>query len=200
MSTPNNSAPPTVVVKKSGNWGTKILLLLITIALLALAGFLAVTFMPLWWAHRVGDVADGTFSSAVFAGLTCGFIFTALPLLMIRRVFALHGGISSRVVWLILAAVLASPNLTTLFIVLGSSNAAHDAERTLAVDAPGFRNASAAGAVVAAMVVLWLWTLLAGRRRRTKQLKAKDAELRRRDEELARLQATQTPKRPDPPA
>ena len=131
------------------NWGTKIVLVLITIVLLALAGLLAVTWLPRWWAHRVGGVVDGAISTGVFAGLTCGVVFTAIPLLLLRRVFAWRGvAVASRVVWLILAAVFAAPNLTTLAIVLGNGNTAHAAERTLDVEAPAFRTSTAVGAVI----------------------------------------------------
>ncbi len=167
------------------NWGTKIVLVLITIVLLALAGLLAVTWLPRWWAHRVGAVVDGTISTGVFAGLTCGVVFTAIPLLLLRRVFAWRGvAVASRVVWLILAAIFAAPNLTTLAIVLGNGNTAHAAERTLDVDAPAFRTSTAVGAVIGAGLVLLWWSLLAGRRRRRGQLEQLKAEVRVRESEL----------------
>lgn len=154
------------------------MLVLVTIVLLALAGLLAVTWMPSWWAHRVGDVADGKWTSGTFAGLTCGFVFTAIPLLMLRRVFARHGGIAGRLVWLLLAVLFAAPNLITLGIVLGNGNSAHAAERTFDVEAPGFRNATTIGAAVAVVFVVMLWALLASRRRRARQLRERDAELK----------------------
>ncbi|MBK7621222.1 MAG: permease [Kineosporiaceae bacterium] len=169
---------PTVVVQRERDWSTRIVLVLVTVVLLALAGLLAVTWLPSWWAHRVGDVADGTMSSATFAGLTCGFVFTAIPLLLLRRVFARHGGLGLRMVWLMLAVVFAAPNLITLGIVLGNGNSAHAAERTFDVEAPGFRNATAIGAAVAVVFVVMLWALLASRRRRSRQLHERDAELK----------------------
>ena len=167
-----------MVVERERDWSTRIVLVLVTIVLLALAGLLAVTWMPSWWAHRVGDVADGKWGSGTFAGLTCGFVFTAIPLLLVRRVFARHGRIAVRLVWLLLAVLFAAPNLITLGIVLGNGNSAHAAERTFDVEAPGFRNATAIGAAVAVVFVVMLWALLASRRRRSRQLHERDEELK----------------------
>ncbi len=157
----------------------RITLVAITVALLALAVLLAVTWLPRWWAQRVGDVVDGRISTGVFAGLVCGVLFTALPLLLLRRVFAWHAGsLTSRVVWLLLAAVLAAPNLTTLGIVLGNGNAAHAGERIFDVDAPAFRTASLVGAVVGALVAVLWWVLMATRRRNKRRIAELEARVR----------------------
>ncbi|MBL8931351.1 MAG: hypothetical protein JNL54_14620 [Kineosporiaceae bacterium] len=184
---------PTVVVKRERDWGTRVVLVLVAVVMLALAGLLAVTWLPRWWAHRVGEVSDGKFSSGIFAGLTCGFVFTAGALLLLRRVFARHGGFGARVVWLLLAIVAAAPNLVTLGIVLGTGESAHAAERTLDVEAPGFRAASAIGAAVAGAFVLMWWVMMAGRHRRQRQLRERDAELA----EL-RQRVTERPAAPEP--
>ncbi len=159
------------------DWGARIVLVLVTVVLLALAAVLAVTFVPRWWAHRVADVGDGTFTTSIFAGFVCGFVFTALPLLALRRVFGRRGGVTARVVWLLVTALLAAPNLTTLAIVVGEGSAAHAAERTLDVGAPGFRYATVVGAMAAAVFVIMLWFMLGSRRHRTRQLRERDAEL-----------------------
>jgi membrane protein implicated in regulation of membrane protease activity len=177
------------VASKNSNWGTKIVLILVTIVLIALAALLAINFLPNWWAHRVGEVADGKFTSGIFAGLTCGVVFTAIPLLMLRRVFGRHGGVAGRTIWLILAALFAAPNLTTLAIVIGNGNAAHAAERTFDVEAPGFRNGSAIGAAAGAVLVMMFWLMMAGRRRRKKQLHQRDVELEHLRLEVQRRQA-----------
>jgi hypothetical protein len=176
------------------NWGTKIVLVLITLVMLALAGLLAVTWLPRWWAHRVGAVVDGTISAGVFAGLTCGVVFTALPLLMLRRVFGRHGSVASRVVWLVAALLVAGPNLTTLAIVLGNGNAAHAAERTLDVEAPAFRGATLVGAVIGAVLAIAWWGLLAGRRRRRRRVAELEAELERRDQQERATRQGQQPR------
>jgi uncharacterized membrane protein YccC len=80
------------------------------------------------------------------------------------------------------ALLIASPNLITLGIVLGPGGAAHAGERTLDVDAPGFRSSSLIGAIVAVLLVLAIWLLLRSRR----HAKEESARLRNeRDEALA---------------
>jgi hypothetical protein len=68
--------------------------------------------------------------------------------------------------------VLAIPNLLTLGIVIGSGRAAHAGERTLDVDAPGFRGAGLAGAITAALVVAAVEYLLVSRRWTRRRLDA----------------------------
>jgi MFS family permease len=177
------AAPP----RPDRDWATRLVLVLVAVVLLVLAALLTVAFLPRWWAHRVGSVSDGAFGTGVFAGLVCGFVFTALPLLALRRVLGRRGGVTARVVWLLLAALLAAPNLTTLAIVVGTGDGAHAAQRTLDVQAPGFRYATMIGAAAAVVFVAMFWLLLASRRRRTRQVLERDALLADQDAELAHL-------------
>ena len=78
------------------------------------------------------------------------------------------------------AILIASPNLITLGIVLGPGGGAHAGERTLDVDAPGFRSSSLIGSVVAALVVLAIWLLLRSR----SQAKQERARLRNERDEV----------------
>jgi hypothetical protein len=135
-----------------------------TVAFLV-AGLLAAAFVPRWWAHRVGDQANESFAGGIMLGLFYGFVFTVLPLLLI--VWGIRRRRSGRM-WLFIlagAALLALPNLMTLGIVFGPGGAAHAGERTLDVKAPGFRNASLAGALLAATAIGFVWYLLSSRRR-----------------------------------
>ncbi len=59
-----------------------------------------------------------------------------------------------QIVLLILGVLVVLPNLLTLSVVLGGNSAAHAGERIMDVDAPGFRGASLAGAIIG--VVLFL--------------------------------------------
>lgn len=193
------TAEQPAVVEKRGNWGTKIVLVLVTLVLLALLVLLAITWLPRAWAIQVGQISDESIMVNGFAGFACGLVFTAVPLLMLRRVLRLHGGLAGRVVWLILAALFAAPNLTTLGIVLGTGNSAHAAERTLDVDAPGFRLGSVIGAVVAALLVLMFWVLMGNRHRRKKQLHVRDAEIEQLRHEVKRREA-ESRTSPEPPS
>lgn len=197
-------APPTPPEpQKRSNLGLKVLLTLVTIALLALVGFLGSMALPRWWAYRVGDVVDQKIGNGVFAGVVCGFVFTAIPLLLLRRVFTFkHSGIGARTAWLLLAVLFAAPNLITLFISLGTSNSAHDAQRIMSDESPAFRTSALIGAVFAAAAVLLLWVMLASRRRRRKQIKELQANVADRDAKVAeaekRAAQTGTGPVPDP--
>jgi uncharacterized membrane protein YccC len=80
------------------------------------------------------------------------------------------------------AILLALPNLLTLGIVLGSGKAAHAGERTLDVDAPGFRGATL-GAVIAAVIAFLLWEyLMYSRRRARDQVHRLRAQLKAREQ------------------
>ncbi|MFN8075992.1 MAG: hypothetical protein U0Q15_11300 [Kineosporiaceae bacterium] len=150
------------------------------VAVLALAGLglFCVAVLPRWWAHRVGDAADGRFSTAIWLGLSLGVVATALPLLLLARALRRHGrGWRRRAVLLVAAVLVAAPNLVTLGIELGNGRAAHAADRTLDVEAPGFRGATLVGSLAAAVLVATLLVLLRSRRRRGEELRRVRAEL-----------------------
>ena len=68
-------------------------------------------------------------------------------------------------------ALLALPNLFTLGIVLGRNSAAHAGDRTLDVEAPGFRGASLTGALLAVAAIGFVWYLLSSRARARAELR-----------------------------
>ena len=59
------------------------------IATVALVGFalLGAAFLPRWWSHRVAHQVNGSMSVGIMLGLFYGFVFTALPLVTVLRVF-----------------------------------------------------------------------------------------------------------------
>jgi hypothetical protein len=126
--------------------------------------FVAAAFLPRWWSHRVADQAGGSFTSGILLGLFYGFVFTLLPLAVIwiglRRSHTWKG----RVVTVIVALVVAFPNVLTASIVLGWGNAAHAGERTLDVEAPGFRWSTLLGVLAAAVLALLIGYLVQSRR------------------------------------
>jgi hypothetical protein len=134
----------------------------------------AAAFIPRWWAHRVGDQANESFTGGIMLGLFYGFVFTVLPLLLI--VWGIRRRRSGRM-WLWIlggAALLALPNLMTLGIVFGPGSGAHAGDRTLDVEAPGFRGASLAGALLALAAIGFVWYLLSSRRRARAELGARE--------------------------
>jgi MFS family permease len=137
--------------------------IVVAVALVGLA-LLGAAFLPRWWSHRVAHQVNGSMSVGIMLGLFYGFVFAALPLVIVVRTFRKRRPWK---VWASLAAlaiVLAGPNLITLGIVIGSGHGAHAGQRTLDVDAPGFRGASLAGAIVAALTLAAVEYLLVSRR------------------------------------
>jgi hypothetical protein len=179
---PQFGAAPPVAPHPRNAWGTRGVALVVG-ALAGIGGWFAATrFLPRWWAHRIGAVSDGTFTAGISAGLVCGIAFTLLPLLVLRGVARRGATWTTRFVLVVLAFLLAVPNLITLGIVLGTNDAAHAAERTFDVDAPGFRGATLAGAIVGGLLGAAFWVLLWRGRRRRQQIADLKGRLAERDE------------------
>ena len=131
----------------------------ITVAVL-LALLIGAAFIPRWWAQRVGDQANESFTGGIMLGLFYGFIFTILPVLLI--IWGIRRRRSGRMwLWILVGAMLlALPNLLTLGITLGPGSGAHAGDRTLDVEAPGFRGATLGGALLAVAAIAFIWYLL----------------------------------------
>jgi len=141
--------------------------------------------VPRWWSHRIGDQVNGSIPAGITLGLVYGFLFAVLPLLVL---FWAARKRRSWKAWLVFAAVavfLALPNLFTLGIVVGRGNAAHAGERTLDVDAPGFRGGTLAGAILAVLFIAGVKYLLASRRRARREAERLRTEAREKDERPA---------------
>jgi hypothetical protein len=155
---------PDASVRRRPLWLT-----LFGVAAVVLLVVFASAFLPRWWSHRVGDRVNESFTRGTLLGLVLGFVFTLVPLLVawlgIRRLHSWR----ARAVVVLLAAVLAAPNLLTLSIVVGTGNAAHAGDRTLDVEAPGFRGATLVGALAAAALIAWPIYALRSRRRRRRR-------------------------------
>ena len=150
---------------------------LVILVVIAVGVLLGITVLPRWWAGRVDGVTDRSLTAGIFAGLTCGVVFTAIPLLLLRGAVARHRGWRARAAWFLAALVFAVPNLITLGIVLGRGESARVASTSMDVDAPGFRWSTGAGAVVGVLLVAGWWTLWASRRRRVREVHRLRAEL-----------------------
>lgn len=138
--------------KSSSERGRRWVLGVVGLLVAVIVYFIAAAVIPRWWAQRVADVVDGRLTVGALFGLFVGLVFTIVPLGLAygivrfrtqRRTWAGWLG------WLGLVVLTAAPNLMTLGIVLGGSNAAHAGVRILDVDGPGFRVWSLIGAVAA---------------------------------------------------
>jgi hypothetical protein len=152
-------------VEAEANWGRRLLVGGGIAAVVVVAILLASAAVPRWWAHRIGDRVDGSITQGVVVGLLCGFVFSLLALLVFILVIRRARSVKAIVIGLSVALVLALPNLMTLGIVLGVGSGAHAGDRTLDVEAPAFRGATLAGAIVAGLLASYIWYLLASRER-----------------------------------
>jgi hypothetical protein len=145
--------------------GPRSLTVIVVIAVAVVVLLAGSAFLPRWWSHRIADQANGSFTNGIGLGLFYGFTFTVLALVVlwlgVRKITSWKG----RLILLAAALLIASPNLLTLGIVAGPGGAAHAGERTLDVDAPGFRASSLTGAIIALLVVFVVGLLLRSRRR-----------------------------------
>jgi hypothetical protein len=128
-------------------------------------------FLPRWWAQVIGNAVDGSFTAGAWWGLLIGGVFTLAPVLLLAQAVLTRRSLRVRSGFLVLAVLLAVPNLLTLGIVLGTSAAAHAGERILDVDGPAFRGGTAWGAVIGGLVALTIVTMSVLYRRRGTQLK-----------------------------
>jgi glucan phosphoethanolaminetransferase (alkaline phosphatase superfamily) len=163
------------------NWRAWVFAGLALAVALLVAYFLLAMFVPRWWAQRIADMSGhGSFAKGISSGLLLGVVCTAVPLLLLlltvltwrRRAGRFLAGAAA-----VVAVIVAAPNLMTLTIVLGASNAAHAGERVLDVDAPGFRGATLIGAIVAGVISLLVTVLAVLRRRRRSRRERQHADV-----------------------
>jgi hypothetical protein len=165
------------------NWKRRSLIIGVGIVLLVIAYFIAKAFLPRWWAQRIGSQVGGSFAGGIWWGLFYGVIFTLLPLLIAWQAIRRKWPMPARIAVVVLALIVAAPNLMTLGIVLGTGSASHAAQRILDVDGPAFRGATLVGVIFAVLFGAFLLFLMESRRRRTIQLRKLQGDQRRRDTE-----------------
>ncbi len=160
----------------------RIVLAIVIVGVAYVAYLMSAAFFPRWWAQRVADQVNGSVTRGTTWGLFYGFVFTAVPLLLLVQVRRGFFNWTWRGIVALVAIALAAPNWLTLSVVAGNSNAAHAGERIFDVDAPGFRAATLIGVVVGVFLVIVFTVLsarLKGRRNEVKRLKGERDELRR---------------------
>lgn len=151
-----------------------VLMLVLAMAVMA-CWLLAVTIVPRTWAQWLGDRIDGRITVGTAYGLSLGFVFTLVPLVVARQAlrdlaWKVRAGILG------VAVLLATPNLMTLGIAIGKGSGAHAGDRILDVDGPGFRVATTLGALGALVVFLGAvgWGVMRARdRKRVERLTAR---------------------------
>ena len=160
------------------NRGRQFFFLVIGLAVVAIAYLVGAAVVPRWWAQRVSNVIDGRLLFGNLLGFSVGFVFTLMPLLVLYIGWRFKKSWKRALGFIVVAVVLAAPNLMTLGIVIGSGNAAHAGERILDVDGPGFRGGSLVGAIVSLVVGFGLIWLIGSRRRNKRKAGELAAELK----------------------
>lgn len=161
----------------------RLVMVVALVAALFLAWIVGAAVVPRWWAQRVSGLIEGRIVFGNLLGLGSGFLFMVLPLLVLRMGWKFSKSWKNwkgLLATIVAAAIVAAPNLLTLGIVLGTSKAAHAAERTMDVDGVGFRGGSLVGAVLGLLVFVGTALLLNSRRRNKRRVAALKAELANR--------------------
>ncbi|GAB4086436.1 hypothetical protein GCM10028784_30660 [Myceligenerans cantabricum] len=153
-------------------WVTRLLVAAgVLVAVWLVYQFLA-AFLPRWWAQTIGNAVDGSFAAGAWWGFLIGAVFTAVPVVLLGlAAWPGRRAVPARVALLVLGVLCAAPNLLTVAVVLGSSNAAHAGERIMDVDAPAFRGGSLTGTLVGGVLALVLTGLVVWFRHRGRRLR-----------------------------
>ncbi|MEU2258000.1 permease [Nocardia xishanensis] len=153
-------------------WRNRIIGGVVLVVVLVVTYLTLAAFIPRWWAQRIAEMVSGSFSKGIGWGFLFGAVCTIVPLLLLLFAVLMwrqRAGKFLAGAAVVLAVLVAIPNLMTLSIVLGNSSAAHAGERVLDVDAPAFRGACLAGAIIAALVFSGVvFFVVRGRMRRKK--------------------------------
>jgi hypothetical protein len=173
--------------RKGGVTAGKVVNWLVLLLVLAAVGFAiygaAVAFVPRWWARQVADQVGGSQVRGIVFGLGVGAIFTFVPLLVWAQVRRQFFNWVWRIIVSLLALAMALPNWLTLAVYTGRSPAAADGRVIMHASAPGFRNGSAAGAILGlllALVLVGTGLRLSHRRRQVNDLRGRVSELEQR--------------------
>ncbi|GAA2869806.1 hypothetical protein MIAR_33110 [Microbacterium arabinogalactanolyticum] len=148
---------------KAIKWKRVLILGGIGIVVAAIAVVLIVNFVPVGWSRFIGDFAQNDAGRAILVGLIVGFCFTLVPL-MVLLLLAYRSPAWVKVVLVVVAVLLATPNLLTLWIQTGASGSVHAADRIMDTEAYGFSGASIWGAVIGVLAFLvWAWLFISSR-------------------------------------
>ncbi|MCT9871698.1 hypothetical protein [Paenarthrobacter aurescens] len=161
-----------VPAQKKRNWGVKIILILVVLLVAVAAYFILGAILPRWWSDVIAGQIRRDLGASVLVGMFYGFVFTFIPLLVAWQATRRAVTWPWKIVILLVAVAIATPNLLTAGIAFGTTESAHAGQRTLSVDAGFFTTWTAVSAIAAVVVFIGVTVLWALWRRRGKQMKA----------------------------
>lgn len=162
-------------------WGLRIGLGAAAVILLAIVYLVVRLFLPVWWATNIGNQTQGSITSGIILGLSYGFVFTFVPLLVVWQARYKKVSWPWKAVIVVIAVLLAIPNLLTLSIYANSSGAAAKARSMIDVSATWFPSWSMAGAGAALVLFLGIAAFWHLWRSRGKKMKALKSEMKTQD-------------------
>ncbi len=166
--------PAVAAAQAQARFRRRILLGVLAAALVIIGYFVGAAFLPRWWARRIGGWVHDSFTTGLLLGLGFGLLFTLVPLAIAATAFSKRLNRPTRTAVVVLAFVVALPNLLTLGISAGTGSGAHAGGRILDDRAPFFQGATLIGAILAAVIfALATWQYQAGRRVRSAKRSAK---------------------------
>jgi hypothetical protein len=161
------------------NWPARIILAVVAVLVLVIAYFALAAVLPVWWANVIRNQVQGNLGAGILVGMFYGSVFTFVPLLVAWQATRKAVEWPWKIALVLLAVVLATPNLLTAAIMMSNSAAAHNGQRILGTEATWFTlwtQISAVAAVVIFVVGLILWTNWRQRGKKVRAFKKADAE------------------------
>ena len=166
-------------VRKMVNWPARIILAVVALLVLFIAYFALAAILPVWWANVIRDQVQGNLGAGILAGMFYGSVFTLVPLVVAWQATRKAIKWPWKIALILLAVVLATPNLLTAAIMISNSAAAHNGQRILGTEAtwfPLWTQISAVAAILIFVVGLILWTNWRQRGKKVRAFKKADAE------------------------
>ena len=204
MADSENQVPsPTTDSRKSDpkpRWGLRIGLGAATLVLLAIVYLVVRLFLPVWWATRIGNQTQGSITSGILLGLIYGFVFTFVPLLIAWQARYKKVSWPWKAVIVLVAVLVAIPNLLTLSIYANSSSSATKARTMIDTSATWFPSWSIGGAIAGLVLFVGIAAFWHLWHSRGKKMKAMKSDIKARSTAQATAPNPELPKTPDLPA
>ena len=155
-------------------WGLRVGLGVAALVLLVIVYLVVRLFLPVWWATNIGNQTQGSVTSGIILGLVYGFIFTFVPLLVVWQARYKKVSWPWKAAIVLVAVLLAIPNLLTLSIYANSSSSAAKARSMIDISATWFPSWSIGGAAAALVLFVGIaafWHLWHARGKKMKAMK-----------------------------